>query len=365
MRRMIAPEIEGQAQGRRQGRARVGASRILIARPRLLALLASILAVVAVVVHLSFADGTRALGPKLPSAAPATSGSPSASMDVVHVQVEHTLFHPMNNVVLVVERMDGRLVGMRGQTISLDDHSSFSVQIDQAVTRLAARDLSNLINSYLLQRADSAIRHVDISFDGQRVVLKGQVHKLLTLPFEGRGVLSATPQGELRMHMEEFRVAGVLNRSFLSFFGIRLDDVAQPQHKASFRVEGDDFITSLNELFPAPRVYGHLTRVHVEKQDLVQVIGSEPAQHPTPSLPQALPEPANYIHFTGGRMRFGRVTMDNVELMMVNRTPQASFDFSLDHYQEQIQAGYVRVTPEQGLVVYAQSWGTLPAGHRN
>jgi hypothetical protein len=285
----------------------------------------------------------------------------AAATDVVQIHVEHTLFHPMDNVVLNVERMNGRMIGKPGSLISLDDRNSFSVHLDEAVTRLSAQDLSALINSYLLKRAGSAIRHVDVSFDGQQVVVKGKVRKLLTLPFQGRGTISATPDGDLRMHMDEFRVAGVLNRNFLAFLGIRLDDVAQPRHKASFRVEGDDFITALDELFPPPLVYGKLTGVHVEKQDLVQVIGVEPPRHAIQSIPRVLPEPPNYIYFSGGRMHFGRMTMDNVDLKMIDETPGNAFDFSLDHYQEQIQAGYVKVLPSFGLEVYAVDWRTLSA----
>ncbi len=291
------------------------------------------------------------------SAPPAAAEEPGR--DVVRVQVEHTLFHPIDGVVLQVERMNGRMVGTPGRTVSLDELDSFSVQIDQAVTRLHARDLSSLINSYLLKQADSAIRSVDVHFDGQQVVVRGQVHKLVTLPFEGRGEISATPEGELRMHMAEFRVAGILHRGFLALFGIRLDTVAQPRHKASFRIEGDDIFTSINDLFPPPRVYGRLTRVHVEGQDLVQVIGipfdpgapTDAAHHPIRTIEKELPDP-NYIYFTGGRMRFGRVTMDNVDLKLVDQTPEDPFDFSLRHYQQQIQEGYVKVTPSQGLVVY-------------
>jgi hypothetical protein len=331
--------------------------------PRTRRILLAVLAVVLVLagaVSLHLAASSARAGRSRATAPPVAPSGP----DTVHIEVEHTLFHPMDNVVLQVERLNGRLVATTGQTISLDDKNSFSVQIDQAVTRLSARDLSALINSYLLRQAGSAIRQVDVSFDGQQVVVKGKVHKLLTLPFEGRGTLSTTPDGELRMHMDEFRVAGMLNRKFLAMLGIRLDDVAQPRRKPSFRVEGDDFLTSLNELFPPPRVYGRLTRVHVEQQDLVQVIGVEPPEHAIAKIPKALPEPPNYVYFTGGRMRFGRVTMDNVDLKMVDSTPENPFDFSLDHYQQQIEAGYVKVLPNQGLEVYAGDWNTL-AAHKN
>jgi hypothetical protein len=165
------------------------------------------------------------------------------------------------------------------------------------------------------------------------------------------------------MHMSEFRVAGIVDKSFLAFFGIHLATVAAPHRASSFRVEGDDLILSLTNLFPSPRIYGHLTRVHVENQDLVQTIGIAPVPHAVQQIPKALADPPNYVYFTGGRMRFGKVTMENVDLKLVNLAPRHDFDFSLKHYQQQIQAGYVKVTPAQGLIVYAENYSDLQRRH--
>ena len=300
------------------------------------------------------------------ASATAASGGQAPSppdADVVHLQVEHAYFHPLDNVTLKVERMEGRMIAEPARTISLDDAASYQVQIDEAVTRLSARDLSALVNSHLLRQAGSAIRHVEVHFEGQEMVVKGDVHKLVTLPFAGRGSLSVTAQGDLRMHMSQFRVAGIIDKGFLAFFGIHLDAVAAPHRKPSFRVEGDDLIISLTNLFPPPTITGRLTQVHVENQDLVQTIGIPPVPHPVQQIPKALPEPPNYLYFTGGRMRFGKVVMDNVDLKLVNLKPGEAFDFSLKHYQQQIQAGYVKVTPAQGLVVYAENYSDLPLPH--
>jgi hypothetical protein len=289
---------------------------------------------------------------------------PTAPANSVHIEVENTLFHPIDGVVLRVQRMNGRMVAPAGQLISLDDRNSFSIEIDQAVTRLSAANISSLLNSYLLRRAHSAIEHVQVSFHGQQVVLKGEVHKFVTLPFEGRGVLTATPEGDLRLHVSEFRVAGVLNEKFLEFLGVRLDNVAKSQASHSYRVEGDDFIAPLSALFPPPLVTGHLTGVHIEKQDMVQVIGvpftdEHPGHEAIKEIPKDLPAPANYIYFLGGRMRFGKMTMDNVDLQLVDRNAHTPFDFSLDHYEQQIQAGYVKVMPSLGLVVYAADYSEV------
>lgn len=299
------------------------------------------------------------------SPAPRSAGQAKAPENQVenqvHLQVEHSLFHPIDNVTLAVERLNGRMVGKPGELISLDDRKSYVVQIDQGVTRLSAHDMTTLINSYLLQHAESAVRHAEVSFDGQQMVITGQVHKLIDLPFRGRGTITATPQGELRLHIEHFKVAGVLSKGFLELFGIRMETVAQPKHRPSFRVEGDDLITTLTELFPPPLVYGRITRVKVEGQTLVEVIGIAAEHHAVRTIPKLLAEPPNYIYFAGGRMKFGKVMMENVDLKLVSRTPRENFDFSLARYQEQIQGGYVKVMPNLGLVVYAEDFSDLTA----
>ncbi len=62
-------------------------------------------------------------------------------------------------------------------------------------------------------------------------------------------------------------------------------------------------------------------------------------------------------------MRFGRVMMDDVDLKLLDRTPGDPFDFSLPHYQQQIESGYVKVMPDFGLVVYAGDTG-VPEAHQ-
>jgi hypothetical protein len=310
--------------------------------------------------------GTRPVA-SMPAQAAGSAASVAAAVDSVHVEIEDTLFHPINGVILRVKRMHGRLVGEPGKVISLDDPNSFRVEIDEGVTVLTAANLSALLNSYLLPRAHSPIEHLDVSFDGQQVVVKGRIHELVSLPFEGRGGLTATPDGNLRLHLDEFRVAGVLSKHLLETLGIRLDSVARSQVNRSYRVDGDDFIAPLVALFPPPLVSGHLTGVHIEGQNMVQVLGvpfpdEQPGREAVAEIPKGLNAPANYIYFQGGRMKFGKVTMEDVDLKLVDLKPGNPFDFSLHHYQEQIQAGYVKVMPTLGLVVYTADYGDVRRG---
>jgi hypothetical protein len=62
----------------------------------------------------------------------------------------------------------------------------------------------------------------------------------------------------------------------------------------------------------------------------------------------------------GGRLRFGKLTMDGTDMVIVDEDPSDPFDFSLDRYQEQLVAGYNRNTAVRGLIVHMPDFADLP-----
>jgi hypothetical protein len=40
----------------------------------------------------------------------------------------------------------------------------------------------------------------------------------------------------------------------------------------------------------------------------------------------------NYVHYRGGMIRFGKLTMTNADLKIIDTNPKDPFDFSIDHY---------------------------------
>jgi hypothetical protein len=75
--------------------------------------------------------------------------------------------------------------------------------------------------------------------------------------------------------------------------------------------------------------------------------------------PGADKEAANYMRFTGGTLRFGRLTMTDAFLEIDDNDPGDPFAFSLERYNEQLVAGYSQTTVEQGLVVHMPDLGKL------
>jgi hypothetical protein len=288
---------------------------------------------------------------------PQTAKSPatkSPATGPVRIQVVNAQFHVLDDVLLAVKRMDGWMVPKPGQMVSLDNKNSFTLHILSGETYLKAKDLTALLNEYLLPHAKTPIRNVEVSFDGQTLAVKGTLHKVVDVPFEGKGSVSMEGDSGIRLHFTELIVAGVLKKGLLDFLGLKLAKVAQPQRQSRFYMEGDDVILPVTALFPPPRVAGKLTSVRIEGDALVQTFGAADAKLSAPST-----QAQNYIYFRGGKMKFGKLTMDDVDLELIDTDPSDAFDFSLTHYQQQLDGGYSKSRPDLGLVVYMPDYASL------
>jgi hypothetical protein len=67
----------------------------------------------------------------------------------------------------------------------------------------------------------------------------------------------------------------------------------------------------------------------------------------------------NYMAYRGSDLRFGKLTMNQSDLVLIDMDPHDPFDFYLDHYKEQLVAGYSKTTPDFGLRVYARDYNKL------
>jgi hypothetical protein len=272
----------------------------------------------------------------------------------VHLQVKNCLFHVMDEVVLSVPSLDAWMIPMPGQTVSLDSKSSFLLQINSGGTYLKARDLTALLNDYLLPHAKTPIKNITVAYEGSEIVVKGELHKVVDIPFRAKGTVSVADDGDIRVHFKELKAAGVINKGLLDFLGIKLSDIAQPKKQSRFRIDGYDLLFPITALFPPPRVVGKLTAVRIEGDGLVQIFGPANAAIPPPPTPAK-----NYVYFHGGRMKFGKLTMDDVDLQLVDKDASNSFDVSLDHYAEQLDAGYSKSLPSLGLLVFMPDYSTV------
>jgi hypothetical protein len=135
----------------------------------------------------------------------------------------------------------------------------------------------------------------------------------------------------------------------MKFFGLHLNKLVNTSKARGVHIDGDDFLLSPAQLLPPPTVQRQLGSVEVDRE-IVQIFrppGGQPAEPPAPPDSEA----ENYMFFRGGTLRFGKLTMADTDLMIMDADTRDPFDFFLDHYNEQLVAGYSRNTPDHGLVV--------------
>jgi len=119
------------------------------------------------------------------------------------------------------------------------------------------------------------------------------------------------------------------------------------------RLEGNDLILDPAPLLPPPRITGRVTEVQVQGDRILQVFGTKP---PTGA---ASPHSGNYMAYRGAQLRFGKLTMSDTDLVLIDMDPQDPFDFFLEHYKKQLVAGYTKTTPDFGLRVFMRDFNKV------
>lgn len=139
----------------------------------------------------------------------------------------------------------------------------------------------------------------------------------------------------------------------MDLLGLDIAKLIDTRKVQGVRTEGDDLILDPQEILPLPRIQGKLTSVEIAGDQLVLMFGA--------SKPEAPIRTGNFMAYRGGRLRFGKLTMDNSDMDLIDMAPGDPFDFCLDHYREQLSAGYTKITPQFGLRMYMPDYNNLRA----
>jgi len=70
-------------------------------------------------------------------------------------------------------------------------------------------------------------------------------------------------------------------------------------------------------------------------------------------------QPGNYMAYRGAQLTFGKLTMKDTDMILIDMDPKDPFDFYLDHYKDQLVAGYTKITPAFGLRVFMRDFHKL------
>jgi hypothetical protein len=274
---------------------------------------------------------------------------PKRAGSTVEIQIRNTNLRLTAAVTLQIRAMRGRLVPTGAdRPVTLDALDSFAVDIDSGSLAISTASLTQVLNSYVFAYPGAPLKNISMSVKRTRLVQKGTLHKGVDLHYEMEGDLSVTADGNLRMHVDKIKAGPIPFKGLLHFFGEDLSKLINLNEARGVRMEGDDILMFPERMLPPPHIHGRITAVTVEGNNIVQLFH---AAHEASQL--RLPEAAaNYIYHRGGSLRFGKLTMADSDLEIVDRNPRNPFDFSLPEYNRQLVAGYSKNTLSHGLIVH-------------
>jgi hypothetical protein len=291
------------------------------------------------------------------TALPPTAMAQKPEEEPVQVQMRHTDFHVDSTIVLHIDFLRGELRPTSAEhSPYFDDTKSFVLAIDSARIAIPPAKLGDLLNRYTFAYPGSPLRQLRISVDKGQIKQQGVMRGI---SFTILGDLSLMSDGELRLHPSSVKAAGIGVGGLMKFFGLHLDKLVKLRGVRGVRIDKDDFYLDPPSLLPPPLVKGRVSAVQVADTAMTLTF-EEPDRAKVEALTVPDSKATNYMFFRGGVLRFGKLTMHDTDLMIVDAEPEDPFDFFLAQYNAQLVAGYEKNTPDHGLIVFMPDYKRTP-----
>lgn len=266
----------------------------------------------------------------------------------------------MRNVELrVLEKAHIQVRELHGEVVSthpgvvpiLDSTTSFKIRITGGTVALTGPDLGVLMNEYVFAYKGSPLRDLKIRTEGSQIVQSGIMHKGVDIHFELKATPSLMPDGRIRLHPTQVEILGVNGLKLMNALGLQLDKLLDLSGSRGASVKDNDILLEPMKIIPPPAIDGRLASLRVEGPLLVQDFVRLPEDSIFSGYAKPDTTPSTYVYFRGGRLRFGKLTMTDTDLQILDGDPTDPLDLYLDRYNLQLIAGTSRTLPSLGLKV--------------
>ena len=272
----------------------------------------------------------------------------------VQAQMRNVTFRFSDTVEVEIKSLTGVLVPLgKNEFPNFDDKDSFKLRVSAGEIAMSSSDLANVLNSYVFARPHSPLTQLSISVEKGRLKVKGKLHDKGDIPFETEGRLIPTADGKIRLHSEKIKAMHFPVKGLMDLFGIDLGSLIKEGKVPGVEAQEDDLILDLEQILPPPHIEGKVVSVRMEGEKIIQIFGGSDAK-PVKNI-----RTGNYMVFKNNRIRLGKLIMNDTDLILIDMDPNDPLDFFLDHYKEQLSAGYSKLTPDSGLRVYIKDYNKL------
>jgi hypothetical protein len=281
------------------------------------------------------------------AATPTPAPDGSVGFDMRNVRL-----HVSDQAILDVAWLHARLHSTKpGQIPVFDDQQSFFLDVEDAEIAIDAVSLTALVNQVFDYKGTS-LSNLRVSFENGMLVQRGTLKKGIAMPFTVSASVSVTPDGLMKIHPEKVKAAGIPATKLLELFGIELADIIKGRPDRGVVLRDNDMFLMPSKMVPPPEIRGRLTNAMIRGDRLVQVFGRGVASRPANAR-------GNFVWFRGGTIRFGKLTMSDTDLELIDMDPKDPFDFFPSRYVQQLVGGYSKTTPQLGLRTYMPDYGKV------
>lgn len=231
----------------------------------------------------------------------------------------------------------------------LDDPKTFHVRVTNAVVALSGDAIAALLNSVAFNYADAPIKHLHVRIEQGQLVQTGTLHKGVDMPFEMWAVPVLQGDGRLRLHPSKLRIFSVNGLTLMHALGLRMDKLMDLRKARGVTVNGDDLFIDPLQLIPPPTVSGRLAAVRMEDSLFVQEFVRTPDDTIFGTYVRPDSNARNFVYFRGGKLRFGKLTMQDTDLLIGDDDERDPLDLYLARYNKQLVAGHAKNLPNLGL----------------
>ena len=280
-----------------------------------------------------------------------------ASRQPVEVDMANVDLHITTDVTLHIKQMRGRFTPVDRDVAYLDDKRSYGVFVDSGEVAIDLASLNALL-ARSMSGNKSNVDKLQVSIKDGTLRQQGVIDSAINVPFKATSVVSATPDGRIRVSTKSVRGFGLPLRPVMSLFRIKMDNLVKTAPGSGVETDGNDLIVDPGVVIPAPSVRGRLTSVRIEGNQMVQTFGGGKREPLRPSLSP------NHIYWRGSQLSFGKLMMSGTDLELVDMDPGDPFDFSIDHWNAQLVAGYSKTMPDRSLKAFMPDYNDLPHPRR-
>lgn len=271
-------------------------------------------------------------------------------------------FRFTNDVVVGIDRIRATMKPTpTAGIVSFDDPASFDLEVTGASIRLTMPQAQTLMNERVFAYKGSNVHHIELAADGKQIVIRGTLTKGASIPFTMKGSLSMREGRWLAVDAKEIKIGAVGVTGLLKAIHVTMQAMIDPPSSGQVRVERNTILIDVLSELPPPHVHGVVTALDCCDSGIGLTLGAPAAASDSALrgiVSSAMSAP-NFIAIRRGSLRFGKMTMTDSELDLLDADPTDSFDFFLRDYQCQLAAGDARTTLKYAWHVRMPDFGKL------